>query len=192
MIPVLAVAILYDPARPVGQQTFDGGLIRLLQMLLRLFLPVTAAVLALYLCIVPFFFWRPLKTARCWIIYNAMLFAVMALLVGVTSYAGRHRRHAAALAAPGHHRRGGADGIVSIYALAAISYRTLQEGLYAQPRDLCRLEPDQHRPPSVPADQADRQGQFELVEGSASDLWHRCTALRCMEHDRRVRAALPF
>ncbi len=55
MIPVLAVAILYDPARPTDAQAFDGGLIRLLQMLLRLFLPLTAAVLVVYLCIVPFY-----------------------------------------------------------------------------------------------------------------------------------------
>jgi len=130
MIPVLAVAILYDPARPTDAQTFDGGLIRLLQMLLRLFLPVTAAVLAVYLCIVPFFFWRPFENREVLIIYNAMLFAVMALLVGVTPYtmAGigvtqqRWLRRGIVVVAA-------LAGIVSIYALAAISYRTLQEGL---------------------------------------------------------------
>jgi hypothetical protein len=130
MIPLLAVAILYDPARPAGEQTFDGGLIRLLQMLLRLFLPVTAAVLVVYLCIVPFFFWRPFENRDVLIIYNAMLFAVMALLVGVTPY------RLAGIGAPQQRwlRRGiiavaALAGIVSIYALAAISYRTLQEGL---------------------------------------------------------------
>ena len=130
MIPVLAVAILYDTTRPASEQAFDGGLIRLLQMLLRLFLPVTAAVLAVYLCIVPFFFWRPFENREVLIIYNAMLFAVMALLVGVTPYtlAGIGvsqqrwlRRGIIAVAA--------LAGIVSIYALVAISYRTLQEGL---------------------------------------------------------------
>lgn len=130
MIPVLAVAILYDPARPAGEQAFDGGLIRLLQMLLRLFLPVTAAVLAIYLCIVPFFFWRPFENREVLIIYNAMLFAVMALLLGVTPYTlagvgGTQQRWL---------RRGiivvaALAGIVSVYALAAISYRTLLEGL---------------------------------------------------------------
>ncbi len=130
MIPVLAVAILYDPTRAAGEQDFDGGLIRLLQMLLRLFLPVTAAVLVVYLCIVPFFFWRPFENRDVLIIYNAMLFAVMALLLGVTPYTlvgigGTQQRWlrrgivaVAALAA-----------LVSVYALAAISYRTLQEGL---------------------------------------------------------------
>ncbi len=130
MIPVLAVAILYDPTRSAGEQAFDGGLIRLLQMLLRLFLPVTAAVLAVYLCIVPFFFWRPFENREVLIIYNAMLFAVMALLVGVTPYTQAGigvtqqrwlRRGIIAVAA--------LAGIVSVYALAAISYRTLQEGL---------------------------------------------------------------
>ena len=130
MIPVLAVAILYDPTRPAGEQAFDGGLIRLLQMLLRLFLPVTAAVLVVYLCIVPFFFWRPFENREVLIIYNAMLFAVMALLLGVTPYTPASigasqqrwlRRGIVAVAA--------LAALVSVYALAAISYRTLQEGL---------------------------------------------------------------
>jgi hypothetical protein len=130
MIPVLAVAIAYDPARPPSEQSFEGGLIRLLQMLLRLFLPLTAAVLAVYLCIVPFYFWRPFEDRDVLIIYNAMLFAVMALLLGVTPYtladigpAQQHwlRRGIIAVAA--------LAGIVSIYALAAITYRTVQEGL---------------------------------------------------------------
>ncbi len=130
MIPVLAVAIAYDPTRPPSEQSFEGGLIRLLQMLLRLFLPLTAAVLVVYLCIVPFYFWRPFENRDVLIIYNAMLFAVMALLVGVTPYTladigpGQQRwlrRGIIAVAA--------LAGIVSIYALAAITYRTVQEGL---------------------------------------------------------------
>jgi hypothetical protein len=130
MIPVLAVAIAYDPTRPPGEQSFEGGLIRLLQMLLRLFLPLTAAVLVVYLCIVPFFFWRPFENRDVLIIYNAMLFAVMALLLGVTPYKLADigpaqerwlRRGIIAVAA--------LAGIVSIYALAAITYRTVQEGL---------------------------------------------------------------
>jgi hypothetical protein len=130
MIPVLAVAILYDPARPAREQAFDGGLIRLLQMLPRLFLPLTAAVLVVYLCIMPFYFWRPFENREVLIIYNAMLFAVMALLLGVTPHTlggigGTQqrwlRRGIIAVAA--------LAGLVSVYALAAISYRTLQEGL---------------------------------------------------------------
>jgi hypothetical protein len=130
MIPVLAVAIAYDPTRPPSEQSFEGGLIRLLQMLLRLFLPLTAAVLVVYLCIVPFYFWRPFENRDVLIIYNAMLFAVMALLLGVTPYKLADigpaqerwlRRGIIAVAA--------LAGIVSIYALAAITYRTVQEGL---------------------------------------------------------------
>lgn len=130
MIPVLAVAILYDPAQPAGGQAFDSGLIRMLQMLLRLFLPVTAAVLVVYLCIVPFFFWRPFENRDVLIIYNAMLFAVLALLLGVTPHtlAGIGETQQRWL------RRGivtvaALAGLVSIYALAAIGYRTFQEGL---------------------------------------------------------------
>jgi hypothetical protein len=130
LIPVLAVAIAYDPARPPQEQSFGGGLGRLLALLLRLFLPLTLAVLVVYLCFVPFFFWRPFENRDVLITYNAMLFAVVALLLGVTPYTlddigpgqGRWLRRGmvavAALAA-----------VVSIYALAAIGFRTVQEGL---------------------------------------------------------------
>jgi hypothetical protein len=130
MIPVLAVAIAYDPTRPPSEQSFEGGLIRLLGLLLRLFLPLTLAVLVVYVCIVPFYFWRPFENRDVLIIYNAMLFAVMALLLGATPYTLTDiglmqqrwlRRGIVAVAA--------LAGIVSIYALAAITYRTVQEGL---------------------------------------------------------------
>jgi hypothetical protein len=130
MIPVLVVAIAYDPTRPPSEQSFEGGLIRLLALLLRLFLPLTLAVLTVYLCFVPFYFWRPFEDRDVLIIYNAMLFAVMALLLGVTPYTLADidptqqrwlRRGIITVAA--------AAGIVSVYALAAITYRTVQEGL---------------------------------------------------------------
>jgi hypothetical protein len=130
MIPVLAVAIAYDPARAPAQQPFEGGLSKLLALLLRLFLPLTLAVLVVYLCFVPFYFWRPFENRDVLITYNAMLFAVMALLLGVTpaSVGGMGaaqerwlRRGIVAVAA--------LAAVVSLYALAAISYRTVQEGL---------------------------------------------------------------
>jgi hypothetical protein len=130
LIPVLVVALAYDPARAPGEQSFERGLSRLLAQLLRLFLPLTLAVLAVYLCFVPFYFWRPFADRDVLITYNAMLFAVMALLLGVTPYtvadlspaqARWLRRGIVAVAA--------LAAVVSLYALAAIGYRTVQEGL---------------------------------------------------------------
>jgi hypothetical protein len=130
MIPVLAVAIAYDSTRPPAEQPFEGGLSKLLALLLRIFLPLTFAVLVVYLCFVPFYFWRPFENRDVLITYNAMLFAVMALLLGVTpaslwgmglSQQRWLRRGIVAVAV--------LAAVVSLYALAAITYRTVQEGL---------------------------------------------------------------
>ncbi len=191
MIPVLAVAILYDPARPAGEQAFDGGLIRLLQMLLRLFLPLTAAVLVVYLCIVPFYFWRPFENREVLIIYNAMLFAVMALLLGVTPHTlagigGTQqrwlRRGIVAVAA--------LAGLVSVYALAAISYRTLQEGL--TPNRVTFIGWNLINTGLLVYLLVKQIGKdkYDLAGRRAPDLWHRCAALCGVEHNRRVWAAL--
>jgi hypothetical protein len=130
LVPILAIAIAYDPSRPPVEQSFESGLSRLLSLLLRLFLPLTLAVLFVYLCFVPIYFWRPFEDRDVLIIYNAMLFAVMALLLGVTPISLRGlgplqaqwlRRGIVAVAA--------LTLIVSLYALSAIAYRTAQEGL---------------------------------------------------------------
>lgn len=130
MLPVLAVAVGYDTSRAPAEQSFEGGLSRLLGVLLRLFLPLTLLVLVVYTAFVPFYFWRPFEDRDVLITYNAMLFAVLALLLGVTPMTsaglgevqGRWLRRGivavAALAA-----------LVSLYALAAIAYRTALEGL---------------------------------------------------------------
>jgi hypothetical protein len=130
LVPVLAIAIAYDPSSRPAEQSFESGLSRLLSLLLRLFLPLTLAVLLVYLCFVPFYFWRPFEDRDVLIIYNAMLFAVMALLLGVTPFSLRGlgpgqaqwlRRGIVAVAA--------LTLIVSLYAFSAIVYRTVQEGL---------------------------------------------------------------
>lgn len=130
MLPVLAVAVGYDTSRPPASQSFEGGLSRLLAVLLRLFLPLTLLVLVVYIAFVPFYFWRPFADRDVLITYNAMLFAVLALLLGVTPMtlaglgtAQAHwlRRGIVALAA--------LAALVSVYALTAITWRTLQEGL---------------------------------------------------------------
>lgn len=130
MIPVLAVAVAYDPTRSPAGQPFEGGLSKLLALLLRIFLPLTFVVLVVYLGFVPFYFWRPFENRDVLITYNAMLFAVMALLLGVTpaslwglglSQQRWLRRGIVAV--------GSLAAVVSLYALAAITYRTVQEGL---------------------------------------------------------------
>jgi hypothetical protein len=125
LIAVLAVALVYDPKETPAGQSFSEGLSKLIAMLMRLLLPLSLLVLVVYLAFIPFNFREPFENRDVLIIYNGMLFAVVALLVGATPVAGMEsparnqvwlRRGIAALAALAL--------IVSLYALAAILYRT--------------------------------------------------------------------
>ncbi len=130
LIPVVATAVIYNPTVPPAEQAFDEGLSKLVALLMRILLPLTLLVLLVYLAFIPFNFRAPFDNRDVLIIYNGMLFAVVALLVGATpvSLAGISPRLArwlrlgiiavAALAL-----------IVSLYALAAILYRTALDRL---------------------------------------------------------------
>jgi hypothetical protein len=130
LIPVVATAVIYNPAVPPAEQAFDEGLSKLVALLMRILLPLTLLVLLVYLAFIPFNFRAPFDNRDVLIIYNGMLFAVVVLLVGATpvSLADISPRLArwlrlgiiavAALAL-----------IVSLYALAAILYRTALDRL---------------------------------------------------------------
>lgn len=130
LIPVVITAVIYNPAAPPAEQAFDEGLSKLVALLMRVLLPLTLLVLLVYLFFIPFNFRAPFENRDVLIIYNGMLFAVIALLVGATpmsledisSRLGRWLRLGivvvAALAL-----------IVSVYALAAILYRTVLDRL---------------------------------------------------------------
>jgi len=125
LIPVVATAVIYNPTMPPAEQAFDEGLSKLVALLMRILLPLTLLVLLVYLFFIPFNFRAPFENRDVLITYNGMLFAVVALLVGATPVSlddipprlGRWVRLGiivvAALAL-----------IVSLYALAAIVYRT--------------------------------------------------------------------
>ena len=125
VIPVVATAVIYDPTVPPARQAFDEGLSKLVALLGRTLLLLSLVLLIVYLGFIPFNFRAPLNNREVLITYNAMQFAVMALLVGATpvrqaDVSPRLRRWlrraistVAALAL-----------IVSLYALGAILYRT--------------------------------------------------------------------
>jgi hypothetical protein len=130
LIPVVATAVIYNPTVPPAEQAFDEGLSKLVALLMRILLPLTLLVLLVYLAFIPFNFRAPFENRDVLIIYNGMLFAVVVLLVGATpvslanisSRLARWLRLAivaiAVLAL-----------IVSLYALAAILYRTVLDRL---------------------------------------------------------------
>ncbi len=125
LIPVIAVVTIYDPlAEPKGQD-FQQGLSRFIGTMMRLLLPLTLGVLMVYIFVIPFNFLQPFKNRDVLIIYNAMLFGIMGLLVGATPIdleelsprlgsAVRNGILAVACLAT----------LVSLYALSAILYRT--------------------------------------------------------------------
>ncbi len=129
LLPLLAVAVVYDPNKPPAVQSFEDGLSRLIATLMRLLLPLTLLVLLVYVAFIPFNFWKPFENRDVLIVYSGMLFAVIALLVGATpavsvpvpEVTNRWLRRGILLVAA-------LAGLVGLYALAAISYRTWQEG----------------------------------------------------------------
>ena len=130
LIPVIAVATIYDPLADPQDQDFKQGLSRFIATLMRLLLPLTLGVLVIYLFVIPFNFLEPFKNRDVLIVYNAMLFAIMGLLVGATplSLEEVSPRLQRAL-------RSGIQAVailavlVSLYALSALLYRTVEGGI---------------------------------------------------------------
>ncbi len=130
LIPVVATAVIYNPMVPPAEQAFNEGLSKLVALLMRILLPLAMLVLAVYLAFIPFNFRAPFDNRDVLIIYNGMLFAVIALLVGATPVNLADisprvgpwlRRGIIAVAALAL--------IVSLYALSAILYRTALDRL---------------------------------------------------------------
>ncbi len=84
LIPLLAIASIYDPHRLPLEQDFKQGLSRFTTTMMRLLLPLTLIVLVIYLVVIPFNFWEPYRSRDVLVVYNIMLFAVMGLLIGAT------------------------------------------------------------------------------------------------------------
>ncbi len=68
------------------QHSFDEGLSRLITLLLRLLLPLAVFVLTIFVFFIPANFWELFENRDVLIAFNALLFAVIALLVGVVRW----------------------------------------------------------------------------------------------------------
>lgn len=127
LLPVLALATIYDPQVAPAAQDFEQGLSKFIATMMRLLLPLTLGVLAIYVLVIPFNFFAPFGSRDLLIVYNAMLFAIIGLLMGATPITGTELSPelqralrlgiilVAALAV-----------LVSAYALSAVVYRTFQ------------------------------------------------------------------
>jgi hypothetical protein len=130
LIPVLAVALAYDPQLPASGQEFRTSIIRFLGALLRILVIPTLLVAVIYVFFIPFNFMAPFENREVLFAYNGMLFAVMGLLLGATplhpeDVSERQQswlRLAILIIA-------GLAVLVSLYAMSAILYRTFLGGL---------------------------------------------------------------
>lgn len=129
LVPVLATAAVYRPDLPPQEQSFSQGLSRLIALVLRILLPLALIVAVVYIVLIPFNFMRPFYNRETLIIYNVMLFAVLALIIAASPVHEADvpeglrvwlRRGLLALA--------GFALIVAVYAMAAVLYRTWSDG----------------------------------------------------------------
>jgi len=126
-IILLATASTYDPLLEPVAQNFRHGLSRLVSTLMRLLMPLTLLVLVIFSFFIlqPDNFWIPFNNRDALITYNAVLFAVVFLLVGacpVHTYDLPPRIQSAL-------RKGIVavailTVLVSLYAMSATIYRT--------------------------------------------------------------------
>ncbi|MGO8948419.1 MAG: hypothetical protein ACLQUY_12325 [Ktedonobacterales bacterium] len=130
LIPVMAAASVYDPQLQPSAQEFRRGFGRILAILMQALLPLTLIVLVVYLCLIPFNFSEPFIQRNVLIIYNIGLFGIMGLLVGVIPVreGDLGQRYSKALRL-GIMAVATLATLVSLYALAAIIYRTAEGSL---------------------------------------------------------------
>ncbi|MDF1513516.1 MAG: hypothetical protein P1S60_06875 [Anaerolineae bacterium] len=130
LLPVLAVATIYNPSIPPSQQNFEQGLSKFIATMMRLLLPLTLGVLVTYSFVIPFNFIAPYQNRDVLIVYNLMLFAILGLLLGATPIQNNDlpiplqkwlRSGIIAVAI--------LVTIISLYALSATVFRTLAGGL---------------------------------------------------------------
>jgi len=130
LLPVIGVASVYDPRLKPSEQDFRQGLSKFIANMMRLLLPLTLVILVIYVVVIPFNFMEPFNNRDVLIIYNAMLFAIIGLLLGVTPVRvdDISPRLQAALKL-GIQVTALLAVLVSLYALSAVIYRTVLGGI---------------------------------------------------------------
>jgi hypothetical protein len=130
LIPIMAVATMYDPQVSPEAQDFSQGLSKFVFTTMRLLLPLTLVVLVIYLFAIPFNFTAPFYNRNLLIVYNVMQFAIIGLLIGATPLKVEDlssrlqiwlRRGIIAVSVLAL--------IISLYALSAVIYRTVIDGI---------------------------------------------------------------
>lgn len=130
LLPLIALVSIYDPRLAPSRQDFSQGLSKFVANMMRLLLPLTLVVLAIYIVLIPFNFMEPFRNRDVLIVYNVMLFAIMGLLLGATPLLpGELAPKMKSTLRAGFLAVGGLALLVSLYALSAILYRTFNDTL---------------------------------------------------------------
>ena len=127
-LPIMAVATVYDPTRVPEDQDLGTGIGRVVTVVMRMLLPLALLVLVGYLVAIPFRFMEPFYRRDLLTVYNVLLFAVVGLLIAVIPPdpdAGGGVQRAVRL---GIVVLAALTVLVSVYALAAVAYRTALDG----------------------------------------------------------------
>jgi hypothetical protein len=130
LIPLIAVSAVYDTSASPERQEFRRGFGKILAVLMQALLALSLIVMLIYILVIPFNFSQPFISRETLIIYNVVLIGVMGVLLGATPFA-------AGDLAPAMQRLVRAGIIllavmvtaVSVYALAAVLYRTAEDAL---------------------------------------------------------------
>jgi hypothetical protein len=130
LIPLVAVMSVYDPKVGLAQQEFRRGFARILMIGLHAMLPLSLLILVLFLLVLPFNFFQAYNNRTTLIVFNALLFAIIGLMVGLIpltadEFSPNYQRWLRL----GTGMLAGLVIIVSLYALSAILYRTAQDQL---------------------------------------------------------------
>ena len=130
LVPVLAVASVYDPALRPAAQRFGSGVTRVFFLAARFVLPLTLLVLLVVAALLPTRIGVLAENRSTLLVFNAMLFAVMLLIVGATPLrTGDLGPRAAAWLRRGIAALAFAAAVIGACALAAVLSRTAQGGL---------------------------------------------------------------
>jgi hypothetical protein len=130
LVPVFAVATVYDPTKSPIEQDFGRGLVAVLAVLMRVLLALSLIVLVIYLPVIAFNFMAPFNQRQVLIIYNVMLFGIMGVLIGVTPLSTEELApRLRSLLRAGIVAVAALVTLVSLYALSATIYRTAGDGL---------------------------------------------------------------
>lgn len=130
VVPLLAVATVYDPAQPPLLQNWSTGLARILRILTQLLLPLAHLVLIVYVVwFLPTYFHRPTEERQVLIVYNATLIAILALLACIISQSNSRSARQDLVLRYGILSTIFLTVILNAYALAAVLVRTGAFGL---------------------------------------------------------------